>query len=335
MGHKEFLDKEGLTYYNGKLKLKIDAKQDTINDLETIRTGAGLGATALQSVPSSYAQKTDLPTKTSDLTNDSGFISDGELSGVILSENQPTDPAYALWIEESDLNSSGGDPIPVDIIDVGTIVPYSGVEAPKNWLICDGRAISRATYIELFNVIGTTYGDGDGSTTFNLPDLKGKVLAGLDSSQTEFNTIGKTGGEKTHNLTVDEMPSHKHDLRAPSSSIAASGGNIGNEFVVSDTQGKSLPKWTVATGGDQSHNNLQPYIVINYIIKYHREIITNLTASVEDTLASNSTTNALSANQGKILNETKVSSTSIKNIEMVTEYPTNPNPNTLYIRVEE
>ena len=183
-------------------------------------------------------------------------------------------------------------------------------------------------------MIGTTYGSGDGSTTFNLPDLKGKVITGFDSSDNDFNEIGKTGGEKTHKLTVEEMPSHNHTatmdnfiVNNTASRFNFAEGNVNSYSLLASTK-------TANTGGNQSHNNLQPYIVVNYIIKYHREIITNLTASVEDTLTSNSTINALSAKQGKILNETKVSSTSIKNIEMVIEYPSTPDPDTLYIKVE-
>ncbi len=97
-----------------------------------------------------------------------------------------------------------------DKIPVGTILPFSGSTIPPKFLLCDGSEISRITYSDLFNVIGTTYGSGDGSTTFNLPNLKGKVPAGLDTSQSEFNTLGKTGGSKTHTLTINEMPSHTH-----------------------------------------------------------------------------------------------------------------------------
>lgn len=250
------------------------------------------------------------------------FVADG---------GTPEDESTIFWIEPEDIGESSSI-VPVDMIDVGTIVPYSGSEAPKNWLICDGRAVSRATYVELFNVIGTTYGTGDGSTTFNLPNLKGKVIIGLDSSDNEFNEIGKTGGEKTHTLTVDEIPSHTHNIYGALTGENKSITNTGNDWGVGTTR-----EWNQSantnTGGGQPHNNLQPYIVVNYIIKYHREIITNLTSSVEDTLASNSTINALSAKQGKILNETKVSSTNIKNIEMVTEYPSTPDPDTLYVKV--
>lgn len=304
MSNKEFLDKDGLLYYHSKIK-------------ETI------------------------PTKTSDLTNDSGFILEGQLAGAILSSDQPTDPAYSLWIEESDLGGGGGrgEPYPVDIIDVGTIVPFSGENIPNNWLLCDGSEVNRIQYKELFDIIGSTYGDGDGSITFNLPDFRGKVLTGLNIDDTDFNSIGKTGGEKTHKLTIDEMPSHKHKFDYWNNWDGSGAISYGSGEGAMARLNRGI-NWTngneagmLNTGGDQSHNNLQPYVVVNYIIKYHKES-TSVTATVEDNLNSSSYKNALSARQGKILNETKVSSTSIKSIEMVTEYPANPDPNILYIKVE-
>ena len=75
---------------------------------------------------------------------------------------------------------------------VGSISLFAGTTAPNGWLICDGSAVSRTTYANLFSVIGTTYGSGNGSTTFNIPNLKGKVPVGLDSSDTSFDTIGET-----------------------------------------------------------------------------------------------------------------------------------------------
>lgn len=151
----------------------------------------------------------------------------------------------------------------LSIIPIGTVLPNASPIVPELWLICDGSAISRTTYADLFNAIGTTYGTGDGSTTFNLPNLKGKIPVGYDANDTDFNTVGKTGGEKTHTLTVNEMPSHSH------SSIVngvkwVSGGNT----EVSDKSGGyGLPSGTTgSTGGGQAHNIIQPYITMNYII---------------------------------------------------------------------
>lgn len=92
----------------------------------------------------------------------------------------------------------------------GSINLFAGAAAPAGFLLCDGSAISRATYAALFAVIGTTYGAGDGTTTFNLPNLKGKVPVGLDATQTEFDVLGETGGAKTVTLTANEMPVHTH-----------------------------------------------------------------------------------------------------------------------------
>lgn len=153
----------------------------------------------------------------------------------------------------------------------GVINMYAGASAnvPTGWLVCQGQAVSRTTYSSLFNAIGTTYGTGDGSTTFNLPNLQGKVPVGLDSAQTEFNTLGATGGEKTHTLIVDEMPSHNHDLRFNESNTE---GTLSYTHptgaYATQTTDKTLGfSSIVSTGGGLAHNNLQPYIVVNYIIK--------------------------------------------------------------------
>lgn len=167
--------------------------------------------------------------------------------------------------------TGGGDTLPI-----GSMVPYGNVNPPTGWLVCDGSAISRTTYADLFKVIGTSYGAGDGSTTFNLPNLKGRVPVGLDSSDTDFNTIGKIGGEKTHTLTIQEIPAHNHLL-------GLSGGgtetNAGLNYQQSSTwryyDGNDISGFA---GGDQPHNNLQPYEVDCWIIKASRS--TGIVANV-------------------------------------------------------
>lgn len=159
-------------------------------------------------------------------------------------------------LETAETNITNNSPI-------GVICLWSTNTAPTGYLICDGTAISRTTYAKLFSVIGTSYGAGDNSTTFNLPNLKGKVPVGRDSTQTEFNSLGKTGGEKAHILTIDEMPSHNHTFKDY--------WGICRDHPVDTrcvgTTGSDHSYNTNDTGGNQAHNNMQPYIVLNYIIK--------------------------------------------------------------------
>lgn len=160
-----------------------------------------------------------------------------------------------------------------DTLPIGAITEFAGTTPPSGWLICDGRAISRTTYSELFGVIGTTYGSGDESTTFNIPDYTGKVGVGLKSNDSDFNVLGETGGEKTHTLTIAEMPSHSHNFRGVNDGTTVD-PSVGS-YPARIYQDKS-PNWVGyfinETGGGQTHNNLQPYITINYIIKAKQKI---------------------------------------------------------------
>lgn len=145
---------------------------------------------------------------------------------------------------------------------------------PSGWLLCDGRAVSRTNYADLFAALGTAYGAGDGSTTFNLPNMKGRVPVGVDSTQTEFATLGKTGGEKAHTLTIAEMPNHSHNFQYagtgypgfPYGAVGDTGGGL-KFFVSKDSYGGTNAISIAASGGGQAHNVLQPYVSMNYIIK--------------------------------------------------------------------
>ena len=147
---------------------------------------------------------------------------------------------------------------------IGAISPYGGTTAPNGWFLCQGQAVSRTTYSELFAVIGTAFGTGDGSTTFNVPDLRGRTVVGYNSSETEFNALGKKGGEKTHTLTLAEMPKHVHDVAFNPNTGSIRGMQGWSDSTSYDATGTSV---TNTSGGGQAHNILQPYNTVNYIIK--------------------------------------------------------------------
>lgn len=141
----------------------------------------------------------------------------------------------------------------------GFIYPLAAAVVPEGFLLCDGAAYSRTEYPELFAAIGTIYGEGDGATTFNVPDLRNRVPAG----SSENHPAGNIVGEETHKLTVDEMPSHMH--RLANTVGYGSGGFTG--YVWSSTIPNYGNMKTEYVGGDQPHNNMQPTTYIHgYII---------------------------------------------------------------------
>lgn len=93
-------------------------------------------------------------------------------------------------------------------MEAGIITTFAGSTPPAGWLPCDGSAVSRTDYATLFAVVGTTYGAGDGSTTFNLPDLSGRVVIGVSGTH----ALGSTGGSETVTLTENQLPAHVHEV---------------------------------------------------------------------------------------------------------------------------
>lgn len=140
---------------------------------------------------------------------------------------------------------------------VGMVTLYGGDSPPGGWLICDGSEVSRSEYQDLFYVIGETFGNGDGSTTFNLPDLRDAFPRGVSSST----SIGDTGGEAQHTLTIAEMPSHTH-VEGIATSVLINGGLEAPAASAVPSVGA-----TGSTGGDNPHNNLPPFLVMSFIIK--------------------------------------------------------------------
>ncbi|MBC5786915.1 phage tail protein [Clostridium facile] len=146
----------------------------------------------------------------------------------------------------------------------GSILVWSTSTAPTGWLLCNGSSVSRTTYSALYNKITTKYGSGNGSTTFTLPNLKGRVPVGVGSSP--FTSLGNNGGSTSVTLTVSQIPQHNHGQvvtageNGTSTRIDYAGDGAGNIY----TQGAKSEN----TGGGSSHTNLQPYLTVNYIIKY-------------------------------------------------------------------
>lgn len=169
---------------------------------------------------------------------------------------------------------------------VGEVKAYAGSSAPTGWLLCYGQAVSRTIYAALFAVVSTSYGSGDGSTTFNVPDLRGRTVAGFDNMggsgagridwATSLNT---SGGEQKHTQTTSEMPTHSHGVTDPGhshsyqiSNLLITGGSGGTGYF---NNPGSANTGTAATGisiqnagSGTAFNVMQPTLLLNWLIKY-------------------------------------------------------------------
>ena len=175
-------------------------------------------------------------------------------------------------------------------LPVGTVLSYSSDSIPESWMLCDGSEIGIAEFQGLYNLIGTTFGAGDSAywaqvsypaTTFNLPDLRGRVIVGQDgigevdavTVVDHPNKLGENGGAENHSLTPDELPAIDIDLGGVT--VNSSGGCYGYCGGTYLIENGDSDYWTLTAGpdsvsnggGDAAHNNMQPYTIMNYIIK--------------------------------------------------------------------
>lgn len=164
----------------------------------------------------------------------------------------------------------------------GTVLPFAGSTAPSGYQLCYGQAISRTTYASLFSAIGTTYGAGDGSSTFNVPDLRGRAIAGQDdmggasadrltdqSGGLDGDTLGASGGAETHTLTVDELAAHNHTVTGVLNLTNADDAGATGASAEYNVRGNLISTYTpslASSGGGQAHNNVQPTLILNYMI---------------------------------------------------------------------
>lgn len=153
------------------------------------------------------------------------------------------------------------------IVPPGMIAPYAGKTAPEGWLLCDGSAVSRTTYADLYAAIGTTYGAGNGSTTFALPDLRGRVPAGANAS----NALASKAGADSKNIAKANLPNEKLKIADNGNWLvdtAQSGVHNGKQLTLGSGRQSAEYLYTEALGSGTAFDVRQATLYLNYIIKY-------------------------------------------------------------------
>ena len=181
--------------------------------------------------------------------------------------------------EATKYDFTGGNLTGIDLVNTGLIIPWSDSSIPSGFLECDGSNVSRSTYADLFAVIGTTYGAGDGSSTFGLPDLQDNVPVGKSNTKALASTGGAntvtssgniSGNSSNHSLTGTDTASHTHVVNFAANNVGGGGAtrpNAGdhNSGNTGGSSGHSHSMSASFSGGADSV--VQPYITMIYIIK--------------------------------------------------------------------
>ena len=164
---------------------------------------------------------------------------------------------------------------------IAEIIMFAGNFPPRGWAFCQGQILSIAQNTALFSLLGTTY-VGNGQTTFALPDLRGRVPVGTGQGPgLPSVTLGEVSGEPTHTLISTEMPAHSHGINGNNSGLGNSAAPTGNSLGIGVVPSSNTPvnmynsaapntalnpQTCGIAGGSQPHNNMQPYLGMNYII---------------------------------------------------------------------
>jgi microcystin-dependent protein len=229
-------------------------------------------------------------------SNGSAFLKVGGGGSITVADTAPSGVAGNLWYDSTtgktyiyydsfwvEVGNTGAVDITADtIIPAGMIMPTASSVEPSGWLYCYGQNLSRATYARLFTALGTVYGVGDGATTFGLPDLRGRMLAGKDNmggsaanriTNTGTNnsginavTLGATGGDQ-------RMHGHGHSITLPQATAGGAAANPGSYFSTNWTNTTpNSTSWSgfggeAVTNGTGTAQNMPPTIIVNYLIK--------------------------------------------------------------------
>lgn len=311
--NQQLVDLQVSVFGDGELSTLINALQSELfQDLSAIQTDLNAlknrVTTAEGNISAINTSISSLSNSVVNLQNTKANINNPNFTGI------PTAPTPISGSGSTQIATVGyvnsvaaGVTIPSSI-PIGAILEYSAPSiADSDYVIANGQAISRSAYAEYFALVGTIYGIGDGSSTFNVPDKRDRVGIGTNSTF----PLGAKGGEVSHTLTQDQMPGHTHASNAHSHTVNDLGhfhslycwnstqsdgvsdgflrvGDIavagelegpndylttnldGNKLIDSSTTGVSVNSSTITilnTGGGSPHNNMQPYIALNYIVK--------------------------------------------------------------------